>query len=171
MMLAQVGTARAVSLGELVISADISDVIVAYGLGSCVGIALYDPQRKTGGLAHVMLPDAPVGAGILPQHPAKFASNGVQAFLHMMEQNGCTRSRLVCKIAGGAQMIAHAQKGGVDMFRIGERNTAVVQSELRRLGIRVVASDTGGSVGRTMQLFVATGRVTLRAVGQPEREL
>ena len=171
MMLAQVATTRAVSLGELVISADASDMVIAYGLGSCVGITLYDPQRKMGGLAHVMLPEAPTGATILPQHPAKFASNGVQAFLQMMEQNGCLRSRLVCKIAGGAQMISNAQKGGVDMFRIGERNTTVVQSELRRLGLRVVASDTGGSVGRTMQLSIATGRVTLRAVGKGEREL
>jgi chemotaxis protein CheD len=141
-------------------------VLVTIGLGSCVGVALYDDQTKVGGLAHIMLPEA---NGLAVTNPAKFADTALPLLVKKMEELGANPRRLTAKIAGGAQMFRLAQP--TEMMRIGERNTEAVLNWLRAAGIRVVAQDTGGSWGRTIELDTSTGELRVKTIAHGEKRL
>ncbi len=156
-----------VGIGQLVASADPGDVISALGLGSCIGLVLTDPRRKVAGMAHVMLPDSTTARAAGP--PGKFADTAVPALVAEVCRLGAERTSLVAAIAGGAQMFSSGSGGGV--LRIGERNEEAVRAALRTAGLRLRAHDTGGSLGRSMRVQVATGAVSVRAVGRDETAL
>lgn len=157
----------AVGLGELHSSKDSDTVLVAYGLGSCIGIAVYDPVVKAGALAHVMLPEPPDSAK--NTLTAKFATMAVPMLVETTRSLGCLQSRLVWKIVGGAQVLSVPGMNG--KLQIGERNTEMVKKTMQQHGIRIAAEETGGRSGRTMQLFIGSGKVTVRAAGGVERAL
>ncbi len=143
------------------------DGITTLGLGSCVGIAVRDPATKIGGLAHVMLPDSTAikqNANIY-----KFADTGITELIRLMEAEGAKRSRMVAKIAGGAQMFAFQNKS--DLVRVGERNVEASKKKLKELGIPILAEDTGDSYGRTVIFYPETGDFVIRAVGKDERTI
>lgn len=155
-----------VGIGQIAASADRNVVISALGLGSCIGIVIIDVQARVAGMAHVMLPEAgPASTG----PPGKFADTAVPALIESVLRLGAHRSRLVAKIAGGAQMFGAGSGGG--MLSIGERNTVAVRAGLRAAGITVRGADTGGNSGRTMQVHTSTGTVTVRVVGSQPVEL
>ena len=143
------------------------DAITTLGLGSCVGIALYDQKRKVAGLAHIMLPDSTAVKN--NSNIAKFADTGIDACIDMMIKNGASRIGLTAKIAGGAQMFAFGSNN--DMLRIGERNVEAVKRKLRLLGIRILAEDTGKSYGRTIEFYPQTGELLIKAVGKPHKSI
>ncbi len=149
-------------LGEMCVAVASDDVLTAQGLGSCIGIAAYEPARKLAIVAHVMLPGPPTGAAT-PDQPARFAAHAVEAIVETVERYGGLRHRLVVKIAGGAQVIKIA--GMEDRLKIGARNIAAVHEALARYNLRVSGEDTGGAVGRTLCLHAATGETTVRMVG------
>jgi chemotaxis protein CheD len=138
--------------------------LATLGLGSCVGVCLYDPALKLGGLVHVMLPEATHGAT-----PAKFADTAVPLLIDMMTAKGASLVRLRAKLAGGAQMFRFPNSG--DVLKIGERNVAAVQSALAARGVTVVASDVYGNFGRSIEFDCATGGLTVRTIGQGSKEL
>lgn len=140
------------------------DAITTLGLGSCVGIALYDSTRKIAGLAHIMLPDSTLVRN--NTNIAKFADTGIEACIDMMVRNGASRVGLTAKIAGGAQMFAFGSNN--DMLRIGERNVEATKKKLRQLGIRILAEDTGKNYGRTIEFYPETGELLIKAVGKPK---
>lgn len=137
--------------------------IATLGLGSCVGIALYDPGVKVGGLAHIMLPQSasfPDG-----QNPGKFPDTAVPMLLEAMVKLGARRHAVVAKVAGGAQMFSFpGKKDG--LLNIGQRNVEATRVVLDELRIRVVAEHTGGNFGRTMILNLDDGSVSIRILGQ-----
>ena len=143
------------------------DAITTLGLGSCVGIALYDQKRKVAGLAHIMLPDSTTVKN--NSNIAKFADTGIDACIDMMIKNGASRIGLTAKIAGGAQMFAFGSNN--DMLRIGERNVEAVRRKLKTLGIRILAEDTGKSYGRTIECYPQTGELLIKAVGKPHKSI
>ena len=143
------------------------DAITTLGLGSCVGVALYDQKRKVAGLAHIMLPDSTTVKN--NSNIAKFADTGIDACIEMMVKNGASRIGLVAKIAGGAQMFAFGSNN--DMLRIGERNVEAVRRKLKTLGIRILAEDTGKSYGRTIEFYPQTGELLIKAVGKPHKSI
>lgn len=143
------------------------DAITTLGLGSCVGIALYDSTRKIAGLAHIMLPDSTLVRN--NSNIAKFADTGIVACIDMMVKNGASRAGLTAKIAGGAQMFAFGSNN--DMLRIGERNVEATKKKLRALGIRILAEDTGKNYGRTIEFYPATGELLIKAVGKPRKTI
>ncbi len=143
------------------------DAITTLGLGSCVGVALYDQKRKVAGLAHIMLPDSTTVKN--NSNIAKFADTGIDACIDMMVKNGASRIGLTAKIAGGAQMFAFGSNN--DMLRIGERNVEAVKRKLRTLGIRILAEDTGKSYGRTIEFYPQTGELLIKAVGKPHKSI
>lgn len=159
---------EAVGLGELKVAHQPDQVLVCYGLGSCVGLALYDPVVRIGAMVHVVLPDSSMGRG-REAPPGKFADTGVEAALAALVDAGASLSRLVAKAAGGARMLRLA--GSNPRLDIGARNIEAVRAALARHQIRLAADDTGGTHGRTLQLFVDTGRVLVSTVGRGEREL
>lgn len=155
-----------VGLGEVKIATPASaEALLALGLGSCVGVVLFDPLARVGGMAHVVLPEPPAGAPASP----KFATHAVPTLLERVLARGAVQERLVCKIAGGAQVLA--ANGLRDSFRIGERNVTAVQAALRRLGIVPRAADCGGTTGRSLRLSLSDGRVAVKRLGEDWREL
>ncbi|MGB9826171.1 MAG: chemotaxis protein CheD [Desulfofundulus sp.] len=159
------GEVRRVGMADLAVGRD-PVVLVTIGLGSCVGVALYDDQAKVGGLAHIMLPQA---NGLAVTNPAKFADTALPLLVKKMEELGANPRRLTAKVAGGAQMFQLAQP--TEMMRIGERNTEAVLQWLRAAGIRVVAQDTGGSWGRTVELDTSTGELRVKTIAHGEKRL
>ncbi|HEY3368520.1 MAG TPA: chemotaxis protein CheD [Symbiobacteriaceae bacterium] len=157
-----------VGLGELKSGTGPNQVLVCYGLGSCIGIALYDAAHHVGVMVHVVLPDSSLNRGQLVQ-PGKFADTAVPAALAEAVRLGAVRSRLVARIAGGARMLNVA--GTVTKLDIGSRNIEAVRATLMAHGVAPAADDTGGTYGRTLQLFVGTGRLLVSTVGRGEREL
>lgn len=151
----------AVGLGELQVGRDPRLVLVAYGLGSCVGVSLYDPVARVGGLAHVMLPESSGGA-----RSPKYADQAIPLLLERLAALGGEPRRLACKLAGGARMLVG--RGLEDRFQIGERNLSAVQSTLARYGLTPVGTAVGGSIGRTMHLFLESGRVIVQSAGRAE---
>jgi len=143
-------------------------VLITLGLGSCVGVTLYDTIQKVGGLLHVMLPRmADFEKGF--NRPAKFADTGIPLLLEEVLKLGANRRMLEAKIAGGAQMFSGADRKF--QLNIGERNVEAVRETLRNLGIRIVAEDVGGNKGRTMLLDTATGRVIVKTLGSFLKEI
>lgn len=141
--------------------------LISYGLGSCIGISLYDPQTKIGGLLHIMLPDSKQARA--SDNPAKFADTGIPLLLNDVVAMGASKSRLVAKIAGGAQMFAFAN--ATDIMRVGNRNADAVKQILRRHGIKVIAEDTGGNYGRTVQIDLNTGVYKVKTIDRGEKDI
>lgn len=141
--------------------------LISYGLGSCVGIALYDPVTKIGGLAHIMLPDSKQARSA--ENPAKFADTALPLMLDEILKMGANKSRITAKIAGGAQMFTFTNT--TDIMRVGERNAESVRNVLKKLDIRLVADDTGGNYGRTVELKLDTGIFRVKTIDKGEKEL
>ena len=137
------------------------------GLGSCVGIVLYDEAKKIAGLIHIMLPDSALGkSGRL--NVAKFADTGIYALMEQLKEEGVRPMSLKAKIAGGAQMF---QFGSSDTIRIGPRNVEAVKKELQRLSIPLIAEDVGGSSGRTIEFNPATSLLNIRTVNKGTKDI
>ena len=135
--------------------------LITLGLGSCVGVTLYDPINKVGGLLHVMLPDSTQFNNV--NKPAKFADLGIPLLIKEMKVMGVVLSRLEAKLVGGAQMFS-----GFDNklnLNIGLRNTEKSREILKILGIPILAQEVGGNRGRTMILDTETGDVLIRTLG------
>ena len=140
------------------------DILTTLGLGSCVGITLLDKNQRIGGLAHVMLPTY---KGFEGQNIAKFADSAIIELVKQMTRVGASRAALVAKIAGGAHMFGNTQNN--DMLKIGERNAAASVAILKQLGIPIHANDTGGTHGRTIELYIDTGALKIKTVGAGEK--
>lgn len=139
--------------------------ITTLGLGSCVGVVLYDPITKISGMVHVMLPDSTKIRN--NDNIAKFADTGIEELLNRLLKLGANRRTMVSKIAGGAQMFAF--KTNNDMLRIGERNVEATKEKLAKEGIRILAEDTGLNYGRTIEFYPETGELYIKSVGKPTK--
>ncbi len=158
-----------VGLGECAISRNPDDVLVAYGLGSCLGIAMIDPVLRICGLMHAVLPLPSNGTNSADGNPYKFVEGGIQAMIDNLAKEGANRNRLVVRIAGGANMLMSS--GLSQSFDIGTRNTTTARAVFQRLRLTVSAEEVGGHTGRTVRVYVADKRVTVRVVGEKEHDL
>ncbi len=140
--------------------------ITTLGLGSCVGIVLYDVRTKLSGMVHIMLPDSTKIKNNINR--AKFADTGICDMLNMMVRRGSFKDNIVAKIAGGAQMFSYGSANS-EVMRVGERNVEAVKHILAQARIRIIAEDTGLNYGRTIVFDPATGNLIIRAVGKPEK--
>ena len=159
---------RAVSIGEIVISKDSDDILVSYGLGSCVAICLYDPITKVGGMLHALLPSSPKENG-RNTLPSKFVDQGIPLLVKSIESLGVSSKSMIVKLCGGAHMLS--SPGFNDVLNIGKRNVAVATETLQRQGFQISAQDTGGTSGRTVKLYINDGLVTVKTLGQGEIHL
>ncbi len=144
------------------------DTITTLGLGSCVGVALRDPANGVGGLAHVMLPDSKETTN--STNRAKFADTALEDMIAEMVKKGANKTRLVAKLAGGAQMFAFGSAKS-DMMRVGDRNVAACEKKLKEYGIRILSKDTGENYGRTVIFAPATGDYVIKSVGKPDKKI
>ncbi|HYG34189.1 MAG TPA: chemotaxis protein CheD [Clostridia bacterium] len=149
-----------VGVADMVASNDSSAEIVTYSLGSCLGITVYDPVQKVGGLLHVMLPDSTIDSQKAAISPFMFVDTGVPRLFHAVCQLGAERRRLQIKVAGGAQFLDAA-----GIFNIGDRNQRALNDLLARNGYSIQARDVGGVVSRTVRLDLANGKFSIRCPG------
>ncbi len=138
------------------------DILTTLGLGSCVGIALYDRIRKVAGLAHIMLPDSCQIKN--NTNKAKFADTAIEILVNEMVKQGASESRMTAKITGGSQMFSFGNSGS-DLMKIGYRNTIATKETLNRLKIPIIAEDTGGNYGRTIEFYSYTGELLIKTIG------
>ena len=146
----------------------VPNTIRTSGLGSCVGVVLYDEVKHVAGMIHIMLPDSTLGrSGAL--NVAKFADTGITALIEKLAAEGVQKYSLKAKIAGGAQMFQFTTDK--DTMRIGPRNVEAVKEELKKHGIRLVSEDTGGNSGRTIEFDPGTCKLNIRTVNQGVSEI
>ena len=143
------------------------NTLITLGLGSCVGIAIYDVNRQIAGLAHIMLPDSQQIRN--NTNKAKFADSAMKMLLEELMRVGAQKSKMTAKIAGGAQMFSMDSQS--DMMKIGSRNTEATKDLLSKHSIPLLAEDTGGNYGRTIEIFPESGALIVKTIGKGRKEL
>jgi chemotaxis protein CheD len=152
-----------VGVADVAVSNNPNVILTTYSLGSCVAVAIYDPQARVGGMLHAMLPDSSIDTAKAQRSPSMFIDSGVAALFRASYELRADKQRVQIYIAGGAQIMDAA-----GVFNIGKRNVEAVTALLNRHGLRIQAQQVGGMVNRTMSLNLATGEVSLKISGQPE---
>lgn len=150
-----------VGLSDMLTSNDLTACLVIGSLGSGIGISIYDPIAKVGGLLHAMLPDSTINLERADSRPYMFVDTGLPALFHSVYALCGLKHRLVVKLAGGAEFLDQKK-----IFRIGERNVAATLHMLERNGVKVSASETGGRESRTVRLDLSNGNFTLDLPGK-----
>lgn len=154
-----------VNIGDCAVSRSSDDCLITYALGSCIGIVIYDPVSKVGGLLHYMLPDSRIDAEKARANPYMFADTGIPALFHLAYKAGAEKKRLRVMVAGGAQVLAS------ELFQIGKRNELAMKKIFWQAGVLIKRQDTGGERSRTIRLEVSTGRIFMRTGGLAEQEI
>jgi chemotaxis protein CheD len=149
-----------VGVADMAVSNDSGAEIVTYSLGSCLGVTIYDPVKKIGGLLHLMLPDSKIDVLKAASAPFMFVDTGLPRLFHAAYNLGADRSRLDVKVAGGAQML---DEQGI--FNIGGRNFQALTDLIARNGLVLHARDVGGLTSRTLRLDLTNGNVTIKCPG------
>ena len=158
-----------VGMGEMQISKSSSTMLIAPGLGSCIGVVMYDFMNKIGGMVHIVLPDSTTATRSGNKMPGKYADTAIPALINDMLKLGADKDSIVVKMVGGAQMF-NLDKGG-NVLNIGVRNTIAVKAAINKENLLIKACDTGGNKGRTCKIDISTGKVYVRSIGQQEVEL
>lgn len=134
------------------------------GLGSCVGVALYDQETGAAGLVHVMLP---VAEEMDDGKPAKFADTGTELLIDELEATGANRRTIEAKIAGGSDMLDFSDGGS----GIGDRNVKQVKETLAENSIDLIGEDVGGDHGRSVRLDATTGEFLVKSANRNDQTL
>ncbi len=144
-------------------------ILTTLGLGSCVGIVFYDDKNKIGGMAHIMLPSSRIAGGD-NINEAKFADTAIEKLLDLMAGMGAKFTNITAKLAGGAQMFAN-RNGSNDVLKIGQKNVEQILKILQEKDIKVLAQDTGGNYGRTIELHTETGVLMIKTIGYGVKQI
>ncbi|MEW5924077.1 MAG: chemotaxis protein CheD [Candidatus Zixiibacteriota bacterium] len=147
-----------VGISDLYVSNDADDTIKTFSLGSCIGVAVYDPVAVVGGLLHIMLPLSDSSPDKAQLKPGMFADTGLNLLLKRLRLKGAVKERMIVSIAGGSTMMDQS-----NFFNIGQRNYAAIRKVLWKESILIKAQDIGGSLSRTMWLEMKTGRVIVKS--------
>jgi chemotaxis protein CheD len=152
-----------VGVSDMKTSSDPAATLVTYSLGSCIGIAVYDPVAKAGGLLHYMLPESTLDGTKAKNNPFMFADTGIPALFKDTYRLGAKKQRMKVVVVGGAQILD--QKG---FFNIGKRNHMAVRKIFWKNQVMIDHEDVGGNVNRTIRLDVATGEIHIKVSGVGE---
>lgn len=147
-----------VGVSDLKVSKNINELIITYALGSCLGIAVYDPIAKVGGLVHVMLPLSKADPEKAKLRPEMYVDSGLALLLHELYKLGAQKSNLIISVAGGASMKKNLDE---DYFKIGKRNFTTLRKLLWKNGFMIASQDVGGTISRTMSLRMHDGLVMI----------
>jgi chemotaxis protein CheD len=153
-------------MADLKVGNQADQILVTHALGSCIGLAIYDPQARVGGLLHYMLPDSSLDPVKAQTNPYMFADTAIPLLFRECYGLGAQKSRLLVKAVGGSQVL-----GPSEHFQIGRRNYAALRKIFIRNQVLIDAEDVGGVAARTLFLEIATGRVWVRVPGQEILEL
>ncbi len=150
-----------VGVADMKISSEPGDIVVTHALGSCLGVAVYDPVAHIGGILHVMMPTSTLNPDKAKANPYMFVDTGIPAFFRELYAVGGIKRRLIVKVAGGANV--HSVNG--DRFAIGKKNHIMLRKIFWKNGVLVEAENVGGNCARTMYLELSNGRVWLSSAG------
>lgn len=142
------------------------DTLVTYSLGSCIGLVIYDPLARAGGMLHYMLPDSTIDHSKAVARPFMFADTGIPRLFKESYTLGAKKSRIRVFVAGGAEILD--QKG---FFNIGKRNYMALKKMLFRNNVLIDKQAVGGNVNRTVRLEIATGDIYVKTSGVGEERV
>ena len=155
-----------VGISDLKVSNNPGDALVTYALGSCIGVAVFDPKVKVGGLLHFMLPDSLLDPDKAKAMPAMFADTGIISLFKACYAYGAEKKRMVVKVAGGANIL-----DDTNYFRIGQKNITAMRKMFWRNNVLIEGEDTGENCNRTIRLDLSNGRCTLKSSNGTVRDL
>lgn len=147
-----------VGVSDLKVSDNMNETITTYALGSCLGISLYDPVVRVGGLLHVMLPLSKADPEKAKLKPEMYVDTGFSELLKACYYIGAEKKNIILSVAGGASM---KQNKGDDYFKIGKRNFTTLRKLLWKNGFMIEHQDVGGFHSRTMSLRISDGLVLI----------
>ncbi len=155
-----------VGVADMKTSNDLNDMIVTYSLGSCIGLVIYDPLAKVGGMLHYMLPDSTIDKDKARAKPFMFADTGIPRLFKQTYTLGAKKQRMRIYIAGGAEILD--QKG---LFNIGKRNYMALKKMFFKNNVIIEKQNVGGNVNRTVRLEIATGDIYVKTSGRSEEKI
>lgn len=137
------------NLGELVATREAAQ-IACYGLGSCVGLFLYDRLNRVGAGAHIVL------SGELERDTTANAHTAFAEMLKEISKLGGNIGGLRAKVAGGASLFGSS-------LQIGERNVRTIEQLLLEHKVYVAAKDVGGHSSRSVFFHTLDGSLSISA--------
>jgi chemotaxis protein CheD len=149
-----------VGVGDMKVSSNPEVVLATYSLGSCIGVGIYDPVVKVGGLLHYMLPESSLDASKAKKNPFMFGDSGIPVLFKESYKLGAKKNRLKIMVLGGAQILD--QNG---LFNIGKRNHTLLRKMFWKNNVMIDFEATGGVVNRTIKLSIADGDAWLKISG------
>lgn len=155
-----------VGVADLKVSRNAQHTLVTHALGSCIGVAIYDPCAQVGGILHYMLPESSLDPARARENPCMFADTGLPRLFRECYALGAAKPRLKIKVAGGGQVL-----GGQEHFQIGRRNYAALRKIFLKNNVLIDNEDVGGCQARTLFLDIATGRTWVKIIGHTTLEL
>jgi chemotaxis protein CheD len=155
-----------VGVGDMKVSNDPESILATYSLGSCIGLAIYDPVAKVGGLLHYMLPDSSLDESKARKKPYMFGNTGIPVLFKETYKFGAKKNRLKIIVVGGSQILD--QKG---LFNIGKRNHTVLRKMFWKNNVMIDFEDVGGTVNRTLKLEIKTGQAWLKISGAEMKKI
>jgi len=155
-----------VGIADMKVSNDLSTTLITYSLGSCIGVSIYDPIVRAGGLLHFMLPDSTIDPQKATKNPWMFADSGIPLFFKEAYQLGAEKKRLIVKVVGGAQILDDSH-----FFNIGKRNYMTLRKIFWANNVLIRAEEVGGNVNRTLSLELSSGRVWVKTSGDGVTEI
>ncbi|HNS55484.1 MAG TPA: chemotaxis protein CheD [Smithellaceae bacterium] len=155
-----------VGISDIKVSNNAQDILVTYALGSCIGIVVFDPVAKVGGMLHYMLPDSNLDQNKAKENPAMFADTGIPLLFKSCYKLGAEKKRMLVKVAGGASIL-----DDTNYFRIGQKNIMAMRKIFWKNNVMIEKEDTGANYNRTLRLEMSTGKVFVRSSGGEMKEL
>lgn len=150
-----------VDIADFAVSKDADTTLITYSLGSCIGVSIWDPVARVGGMLHYMLPESSLSPDKAKANPAMFCDTGVPRLFRSLYELGAAKKRLIVKVAGGSQLL---DENGT--FNIGKRNYLALRKLFWKNSVMIDGEDVGGSISRTVRLQVASGQVTVKTRNQ-----
>jgi chemotaxis protein CheD len=157
---------KIVGIADMGVSQNNEDGLITYSLGSCIGVAIYDPVARVGGLLHYMLPDSQLDPQKAQKNPFMFADTGIPMLFKETYRFGASKNRIIVKVAGGSQILDDS-----GFFNIGKRNYMALRKILWKNNVLIKSEDIGGQVSRTVRLDLSSGKVWIKYSGEGEKEL
>ncbi len=148
---------QVVDIADMKATSDPGATLITYSLGSCIGVAIWDPEVRVGAMLHYMLPESSLSPDKAKANPPMFADTGLPTMFRAAYKLGAVKKRMIVKVAGGSQLLD--DKG---TFNIGKRNYVMLRKIFWKNGVLIDAEDVGGSISRTLRLELDTGRVTIK---------
>jgi len=155
-----------VGISDFKVSNNINDVLVTYALGSCIGVTIYDPVVKIGGLLHFMLPESSIDIKKASENPAMFADTGIPLLFKNCYKFGADKKRMKVKVAGGASILDDS-----NFFRIGQKNITAMKKLFWKNNMLIGAEDVGSDYNRTIYMHISSGKVFVKTAHNGTREL